>query len=76
MIRITHFREKCIGCYYCVDIAPSRWEIDNQDGKCSLLDAVEKKGIFISKVPDFEYDEAIQVAESCPVKIIKVERIK
>ncbi|MBN2663271.1 MAG: ferredoxin [Bacteroidales bacterium] len=75
MIRITHYREKCIGCYYCVDIAPTRWEIDEVDGKSLLIEASNKKGIYIAKVPDFEYDENIQAANACPVGIIKVEKI-
>jgi len=75
MIRITQYREKCIGCYYCVDIAPARWEIDINDGKSTLLEAVEKKGIFIAKVPDFEYDENVNASNACPVGVIKVEKI-
>lgn len=75
MIRILHHRDKCIGCYYCVDIAPARWEIDEIDGKSTLIESIEKKGIFIAKAPDMEYDENLQAAEACPVGIIKVEKI-
>jgi ferredoxin len=76
MIRITHYREKCIGCFYCVELAPQRWQIDENDGKCNLLDSKSKKGIFIAIAPDFEYDENLEAQNSCPVNCIKVERVK
>jgi ferredoxin len=74
MIRILHYREKCIGCYYCVEFAPYRWEIDTDDGKSRLIDSIEKKNIFITIVPDFEYNENKLAADSCPVNCIKIEK--
>ena len=48
MIRISHHRVKCIGCNYCVEVAPSNWIMDKTDGKSTLLDAKEKRGfIFV-----------------------------
>ncbi len=76
MIRITHIREKCIGCYYCVEFAPQRWEMDETDGKSNLLGATEKKGIYTVVVPNFELQENIDAQNSCPVNCIKVEKIK
>jgi len=74
MVRIFHRRDKCIGCYYCVEVAPQRWEIDEQDGKSLLIDSTAKKGIYMVVVPDFEYDENKEAAEACPVNIITVEK--
>lgn len=75
MIRITHHREKCIGCNYCIEVAPSRWEMNKTDGKCNLLGASEKKGIYITITGNDEYDESIEAAQVCPINIIKVEKI-
>jgi len=75
MIRITHQRKKCIGCNYCVEVAPSRWVMDDTDGKSTLIESKEKKGIYISLTTDDEYDENAEAAELCPVNIIRIERI-
>ncbi len=75
MIRITHFRAKCIGCNYCVEVAPYRWEMDETDGKCNLIDAKQKKGIFNTITSDDEYEANVEAAELCPVNIIKVKKI-
>lgn len=75
MIRISHYRIKCIGCNYCVEVAPSNWKMDSADGKSILLESKEKKGIYISINSDDVYDENLEAAEICPVNIIKVEKI-
>ncbi|MCD6555715.1 MAG: ferredoxin [Bacteroidetes bacterium] len=74
MIRIIHQRAKCIGCNYCVEAAPSRWFMDDIDGKSNLIGAKEKRGIFIVITTDDEFDENSEAAEICPVNIIKVEK--
>ncbi len=75
MIRIIHYRAKCIGCNYCVEAAPSRWIMDQIDGKSNLIGSAEKKGIFVVVTTDDEYDENVEAANICPVNIIKVEKI-
>ena len=75
MIRITHYRKKCIGCNYCAEVAPSRWQMDKNDGKSTLIGSKEKKGIFITLTTDDEYYENIEAAELCPVNIIRLEKI-
>ena len=75
MIRISHHRVKCIGCNYCVEVAPSNWIMDETDGKSLLLESNEKKGIFISIGSDDEFESNLEAAEICPVNIIKVEKI-
>lgn len=76
MIRIIQQRSKCIGCFYCVEVAPNRWKMNEQDGKSSLVDAIEKKGFYIATGQDFEYDENKEAESICPVNIIKVEKLK
>ena len=73
MIRISHHRIKCIGCNYCAEVAPYRWHMDETDGKITLLDSKEKKGIFISITTDDEFEDNAEAAELCPVNIIRVE---
>jgi ferredoxin len=75
MIRITHHRVKCIGCNYCVEVAPSRWVMDNQDGKSILVNSKSKKEIYICITGNDEFEANREAAEICPVKIIKVEQI-
>ncbi len=75
MVRITHYRYKCIGCAYCVEIAPYRWEMNEDDGKSDLIDSVEKNEIQTIVVDDSEYDDNEQIAQLCPAKCIKVEKL-
>ncbi|WP_109829474.1 ferredoxin [Reichenbachiella versicolor] len=72
MFKITHYRDKCIGCNACVEVAPDRWRISKKDGKCTLVGAKEKKGIYHVDLPEHEMEENIQAANNCPVKIILI----
>lgn len=76
MIRITQHRSKCIGCNYCVEVAPGRWIMDEKDGKSTLTESRNKKDIYITTTTDDEYDANKEAAEICPVNIIRVEKIK
>ena len=44
MVIITLQRNKCIGCNYCAEMAPSHFKMFKKDGKSVLLYAKEKKG--------------------------------
>jgi len=74
MIRITHQRGKCIGCNYCVEVAPNTWYMDEKDGKAILKGAKQKKEFYHLITGDDEYDDNLEAQNLCPVKIIKVER--
>ncbi len=76
MIVITLQRNKCIGCNYCVELAPGQFQMSKKDGKSVLLHATEKKGFFTVK----SYDESIlyssnEAKKACPVNIIEVKKI-
>jgi len=76
MVIITLQRAKCIGCNYCVEMAPNQYRISKKDGKSVLLNAVEKKGFFTLKSPDDSIlDVNINAKEACPVKIISVKQV-
>ncbi len=76
MIRITYQREKCIGCNYCVEHAYERWRISKKDGKVTLIDGENKKGFYTVLTGNDEYEANLNAAKVCPVKIIRVEKIK
>ena len=74
MVIITLQRSKCIGCNYCVELAPSQFQMSKKDGKSVLLHAKDKKGFFTLKSPDDSILESnIKAKEACPVKIISVK---
>lgn len=75
MVIITLQRKKCIGCNYCVELAPSQFQMSKKDGKSVLLRSEEKKGFFTIKSPDDSiFESADKAREACPVKIISVKQ--
>lgn len=76
MIVITLQRNKCIGCNYCVELAPAQFQMSKKDGKSVLLGALDNKGFHTLKSPDHSIlAPAKAAAGACPVKIIKVKEI-
>lgn len=75
MVIITHQREKCIGCNYCVELAFDRWRMSKKDGKATLLGGENKKGFHTVRTDDVEFEANKRAAEACPVNIIKVKMI-
>ena len=76
MVRVSHQREKCIGCGYCEEIAPYRWKMNQKDGKSDLLESKSKKGFYSLVVGDDEFSELMRSASVCPVRIIKVQKTR
>jgi ferredoxin len=75
MVIITLQRAKCIGCNYCVELAPAQFQMSKRDGKAVLLHSREKKGFFTIKSPnDTIFDNSVKAKEACPVKIIDVKQ--
>ncbi|WP_372754795.1 ferredoxin [Mariniflexile sp.] len=76
MVVITLQRNKCIGCNYCVELAPKQFQMSKKDGKSVLLHATDKKGFFTLKSNEHEILEASENAsKACPVKIISVKLV-
>jgi len=74
MVIITLQRAKCIGCNYCVELAPGQFQMSKKDGKAVLLHAREKKGFYtIKSMDDSMLDNVVKAKEVCPVKIISVK---
>lgn len=74
MVIITLQRKKCIGCNYCVELAPKQFQMSKKDGKAVLLHTKDKSGFFTLKSMDNSILNGVTKAkESCPVKIISVK---
>lgn len=74
MVIITLQRKKCIGCNYCVELAPKQFQMSKKDGKSVLLRSTDKKGFHTLKSPDSSIYDAVEKAkEACPVNIISVK---
>ena len=75
MVVITLQRKKCIGCNYCVELAPSQFQMSRKDGKSVLLHSEEKKGFHtIKSLDESIYEDVEKAKQACPVKIISVKR--
>jgi ferredoxin len=72
MITVIHQRQKCIGCNYCVELAPEHWRMSLKDGKSVLICSIEKKGFWLAKLPESERVKNDKAAKACPVNIIQV----
>ena len=76
MVVVTLQRNKCIGCNYCVELAPGEFQMSKKDGKSVLLNSADKKGFHTLKSPDENIYEACENAsKACPVKIISVKQV-
>lgn len=76
MVIVTLQRAKCIGCNYCVELAPQKFAMSRKDGKSVLLHAIDKKGFFTLKEPNHSVLESMEnAAKACPVKIISVKEV-
>jgi ferredoxin len=75
MVVITLQREKCIGCNYCVEMAPEQFAMSKKDGKSVLLHSKNKKGFHTIKSYNEDiFDSCEQASKACPVKIISVKQ--
>lgn len=76
MVVVTLQRNKCIGCNYCVEMAPGQFRMSKKDGKTVLLHATEKKGFHTIKSQDHTiFDACLNAEKACPVKIITTKMI-
>ncbi len=74
MVKIVHYRNKCIGCNSCVENAPLFWKMSDEDGKSDLIGSYKKKEVEILEISLAELPENEKAAKDCPVSIIKIEK--
>jgi len=72
MPKIIHYRSKCIGCNICFEMQGEMWRLSKKDGKATLINGIDKKGIFMKNIGGHEKEISLRIAAACPVKIIKV----
>lgn len=72
-MRIIYYRDKCIGCNYCVEAWPERWQMSRRDGKCVLIGGKKKGLVYRADVSEHERELNERAAEVCPVDVIRVE---
>ena len=74
MVVVTLQRDKCIGCNYCVEMAPAQFQMSKKDGKSVLIKSINTKGFHTLKSSDYAILENCELAEkACPVLIITVK---
>lgn len=74
MVVVTLQRKKCIGCNYCVELAPANFQMSKRDGKAVLLRAMDKKGFHTLKTRNnLNYDDCMLAEKACPTKIISTK---
>lgn len=76
MIRISHQRMKCVGCFACVIVAGDQWRMSRKDGKSVLVGAYEKKGIYTLEIGEHDYLQNKKAEQMCPARIIKVNKYR
>ncbi len=76
MVVVTLQRNKCIGCNYCVELAPTFFRMSKKDGKTVLLHSEGKCGFFTLKIVDnAAFETCEHAAKACPVKIISTKLV-
>ncbi|MBT3464145.1 ferredoxin [archaeon] len=71
-MKISHQRDKCIGCNSCVEDASEYWKISKEDGKADLLGSIKKGNFYILETSNIDIEKNKKAAEICPVNIIKI----
>ena len=68
--KITQNQKECIGCGACTAVCPKFWKLNNE-GKAGLINS--KNNELIIEEKDLKCNK--EAAESCPIEIIKIEKI-
>ena len=74
MVKVKHKRKECIGCGVCVAIAPDHWEMSDEDGLAKLKGSETKGETDEKSLDEKDVSPNEEVAGSCPVEAIKVEK--
>jgi len=75
--KLEHDRPNCIGCGACVAVAPDHWEM-HDDGKSDIIKCKSRKedGWQEKDIEEKDFKENMEAAESCPVNVIHLKKLK
>ena len=74
--KLEHDRPNCIGCGACVAVAPDFWEM-NDDGKADIKKGKNRPDGWQERdIDEKDFQENKDAAESCPVNVIHLKRLK
>lgn len=73
MPKLIHYRQRCIGCNSCVEIDFERWRMSKRDGKATLINGIEKKGVYQLAIKSEDIEICENVVRACPVNVIRIE---
>lgn len=73
MRKIYQKREKCIGCAYCVGVAPGFWRMNDLDGKCDLIDSYLVKNEYVLTIFEDDVEPNSKASKLCPANCIRIE---
>jgi ferredoxin len=72
MLPISHKRHECIGCDFCVDVAPLYWAMD-EDGLAQLVVKTHEKFPFQYGAGfEDDRDALLEAQDGCPMDLIRV----
>ncbi|MBD3330245.1 ferredoxin [Candidatus Peregrinibacteria bacterium] len=71
--RITHKKDKCIGCNSCVLIAPQNWQMNNKEGKAELIGAKKERHLRTAKIFECDLEANLTAEKTCPMQAIKID---
>ncbi len=72
--KFIHDREGCIGCGACASLNPEDWKMSSEDGKANLIESKDIGGQFEKDFEEKNLKTNKEVAESCPVNVIHIEK--
>jgi ferredoxin len=72
-VKVRLNRYKCIGCGYCIAIAPELWVISTIDGKITTVSSPETEEDNLTLVLEKEQELLVnQSVKICPTKVFLV----
>lgn len=73
MPKVSHYRNKCIGCNSCVEVDGKHWEMCEEDGRANLKNSDKKGEVNVTEISELEREDIQRAIEVCPVDVIKLE---
>ena len=68
---LVYRREKCVGCGFCAQRQPQRWQLSPRDGRAVLCGG-RRKGAVLRLQPQYEELQVLrEVVAACPTRAIQ-----